>query len=137
LSGRWWEDVDYPGGRYTRTVVQEGPDGERCVFVDRTGRGCLLHSYALRQGMPVHDIKPMACSLFPVLWDRGTLIVPLEIDDRTLICRDPGHTLYRGAGADLLYYFGPELVMELDRMERTSLESGTRSGVVPLPLASA
>jgi Fe-S-cluster containining protein len=113
-------DADYPGGRYTRTRVVEGS----CVFLNRTGRGCLLHRFCLDKGLDVHQLKPMACHMFPVLWEDGVLIPPLEVQDRTLICYGTGPTLYRSARGDLLYYFGPELVAELDGLE---------SGQVPPP----
>jgi Fe-S-cluster containining protein len=115
---RWRSDAEYPGGRYTRTAVQATSQGNRCVFLNAGGRGCLLHKFALENGVPVHDVKPMACNLFPVLWEDGALIVPEEIDDRTLVCIDHGHTLYRSSRNDLLFYFGPELVAELDAIER-------------------
>src|SRR5262245_6696393 len=115
---RWFEetflaDADYPGGRYTRTRVVDGS----CVFLNRTGRGCLLHRFALEKGVPVPAIKPMACNMFPVLWEDGVLIPPLEVQDRTLVCHGQGPTLYRSARNDLLHYFGPELVAELDALE--------------------
>ncbi len=128
----WWTDADYPGGRFTRTRIHDTPQGNRCVFLNRDGRGCLLHKFALDHGMPVHDLKPMACNLFPVLWDNGTLIVPLEIDDRTLVCMDQGVTLYRSARGDLLAYFGSELVAELDAMEREHLPASEKSGAMSL-----
>lgn len=130
-----WDDPDYPGGWFTRTAVRPTPRGPRCVFASRDGRGCRLHAFALERGLPVHDLKPMACNLFPVLWDNGVLIVPLEIDDGTLICRDTGVTLYRSARNDLRHYFGAELIDELDGLER-SLEPAAAAGLVPLPMAA-
>jgi len=133
----WWDDPDYPAGRFTRTETRDTPLGERCVFANVNGRGCLLHTFALERGLPVHQVKPMACNLFPVLWDRGALIVPLEIADGTLVCRDAGVTLYRSARNDLRHYFGEELIRELDALEpEGTMESG-RAGLVSLPLASA
>lgn len=111
------EDADYPGGGYYRTRVYDG----RCVFLNRKGRGCLLHSYALRQGEPVHDIKPLVCNLFPIGFEEGAFLVPPEIDERELICLGPGPTLYRSARNDVNYYYGPELVAELDLLEEASL----------------
>jgi Fe-S-cluster containining protein len=113
FDGAIRSDADYPGGRFTRTRVFDG----RCVFLNRAGRGCLLHSYALENHLPVHEWKPIACNLFPVWWDEGALVLPPEIDDRELVCLGEGETLYRSARNDLLYYYGPELVDELDRLE--------------------
>jgi Fe-S-cluster containining protein len=128
-SSEWFddefqEDSDYAGGGYVRTRVYDG----RCVFLNRKGRGCLLHSHALTHGIPVHEIKPLACNLFPIGWGDGALTVPPEIDERELICLGPGPTLYRSARADVLYYYGSELIQELDSMEAEELAKvGSRS----------
>ncbi|MFL5341698.1 MAG: hypothetical protein ACJ8F7_16255 [Gemmataceae bacterium] len=130
----WRNDVEYPGGRYTRTQVRETPRGDRCVFTNPDGRGCQLHAFAVHRGLPVHDLKPMSCTMFPVLWDKKTLIVPLEIEDQTLVCIDSGLTLYRSARNDLEYFFSPELVAELDELERKWM---ARPGMLHLPLAAS
>ncbi|MCX7701092.1 MAG: hypothetical protein N2039_09455 [Gemmataceae bacterium] len=137
FTDEWCEDADYPGGRCTRTQVRETPKGPLCVFADPVGRGCRLHGLALQLGRDVHDFKPMVCSLFPVLFEGGTLVVPIEVEDETLICRGSGVTLYRGARSDLEYYFGTELVAELDRLEGDALAEAQRQGLVALPLVSA
>jgi Fe-S-cluster containining protein len=108
---------DYPSGRFTRTRVVDGS----CVFLNRHGRGCLLHRYALENGLDVHDVKPMVCTMFPVLAEKGILIVPDEIRDRSLTCTGPGPTLYRSARDELLLEFGPELIAELDALEATTI----------------
>ena len=121
------EDADYAGGGYVRTTVFDG----RCVFLNRKGRGCLLHSHALARGESVHEIKPLACNLFPIGWGEGALTVPPEIDDRELVCLGPGPTLYRSARNDVLYYYGPGLVAELDALEAEELGGG-RAKSLPL-----
>ena len=137
--GQWFEDwfkpdADYPGGRYTRTRVVDGS----CVFLNRTGRGCLLHRFALERGLDVHDIKPMMCNLFPVLPENGLLGPPDEIRDGSLTCTGPGPTLYRSARADLEYYFGPELVAELDVLEAAVVAAPPAARpTVALPLVAA
>src|SRR5262249_41682559 len=88
-----------------------------CVFLNRRGRGCLLHAHALARGEPVEGLKPLVCILFPVLFEEATLIVPSEIEDRSLVCLGTGPSLYRSARADLEAYFGPELIAELDALE--------------------
>jgi Fe-S-cluster containining protein len=108
------EDVEYPGSRYTRTRVVNGS----CVFLNRQGRGCLIHRYCMEQGLDFHDLKPLVCSLFPLSFDEGLLFPSAEILDNSLECLDAGPTLYRGARGDVHYYFGPELVAELDERER-------------------
>jgi Fe-S-cluster containining protein len=117
FDGRFRTDPEYPGGQFTRTRVFD----KRCVFLNRAGRGCLLHSYALENNIPVQELKPLACNLFPVWWSEGALCLPPEIEDRELVCLGDGPTLYRSARSDLLYYFGAELVEELDALETTML----------------
>lgn len=132
---------EYPGGRYTRTRVVELPPGrsahnaEACVFLDPAGRGCRLHRFALERGVEVHAIKPMICLLFPVSFDAGVLCPAFEFEcDDELVCENHGTPIYRGARDDLLWYFGPELVAELDAIEAES-GAGGKPGVVSLPLA--
>jgi Fe-S-cluster containining protein len=136
----WFQDWskpnnDYPGGRFTRTRVVEGS----CVFLNRHGRGCLLHRYALERGLDLHDIKPMVCIMFPVLAENGILIVPDEIRDGSLTCLGPGPTLYRSARDELLHYFGPELVAELDALEEkaTGAPRVPDRGLLSLPMVPA
>jgi Fe-S-cluster containining protein len=132
-----WFDTDwnvadyYPTGRYVRALTQTTPHGERCVFANRAGRGCALHAHALQHGYPVYDIKPMVCSLFPVLPSGDALIVPLEIQDGSLVCINQGPTLYRSARTDLGHYFGPDLLAELDALEATVVSPAT---TMSLPL---
>ncbi len=128
FDGEFRPDAEYPGGRFTRTRVFDG----RCVFLNRSGRGCLLHGHALMNDLPVHEWKPLACSLFPMWWEDGALVLPPEIEDRELVCLGEGPTLYRSARNDLLYYYGPELVEELDRLEARVLPHRPLS----LPLVS-
>jgi hypothetical protein len=71
----------------------------------------------VERGLDVHAIKPMACTTFPVLCEDGILQVSDEVRDRSLTCLGAGPTLYRSARSDLGYYFGPELIAELDALE--------------------
>ncbi|MGO9835820.1 MAG: hypothetical protein ACLP1X_16580 [Polyangiaceae bacterium] len=117
--GRWWtrewnDDREFPGGRQTRTAVEDGA----CVFRSRRGRGCMLHSYALEKGLDYHDLKPMVASLFPVTFDGGLLHPSTEIADRSLQCIDDGPTLYQGVRSEIEWYFGGALVAELDALEK-------------------
>jgi Fe-S-cluster containining protein len=138
--GQWFEDgmkadEDYPGGRYTRTRVIDGS----CAFLSRTGRGCMLHRFCLEKGVDVHELKPMACQMFPVMWEDGVLIPPVEVEDRTLVCIGNGPTLYRSARRDLLFFFGPELVAELDAIEATQVRptaAANGSGILSLPIVA-
>ncbi|HEX3771528.1 MAG TPA: hypothetical protein VHV30_11710 [Polyangiaceae bacterium] len=113
----WTPDKEFPGGRQTRTSVEGGA----CVFRSRSARGCMLHTFALGQGLDYHEVKPMVCSLFPVTFDYGLLHPSNEIEDRSLQCIDDGPSLYKGVRDEIAYYFGAELVAELDALERGDL----------------
>jgi hypothetical protein len=117
FTGEWETDLEVPGGRYTRTRVEDGA----CVFLNRRERGCLIHSFALAKGRDYHDLKPMVASLFPVTFDGGLLHPSNEIVDRSLQCIDDGPTLYRGVRGEIAWYFGDGLVAELDALERDAL----------------
>jgi hypothetical protein len=112
-TGQWNEDAEFPGGRQTRTRVEDGA----CVFRSRHGRGCMLHSFALERGLDYHELKPMVSSLFPVTFDWGLLHPSNEISDRSLQCIDDGPTIYRGVRGEIEWYFGGPLVAELDDIE--------------------
>lgn len=107
-------DPEFPGGRYTRTKVKNG----LCVFKNPEGRGCMIHSFCLEKGLDYHQLKPMVSTLFPITFDEGLLHPSDETMDRTLACLDQGLTIYRGVRDELRYYFGEELVAELDSYER-------------------
>ena len=137
------DEPEYPGVKYTRTQVVDPPAGRSypsesvCVFLDRTGRGCRLHRFALDRGIDVHEIKPLMCTLFPASFEKGELRPPSEFDEPDgLACRGPGGTVYRGSRTDLLHYFGPELVAELDAMERDEAAVVRAGGSIPLPLCA-
>ena len=115
---RWFareveNDPDAPGGRMWRTAVVDG----RCVFLARAGRGCRLHSFCLERGIDPHDLKPLVDGLFPLTYEAGVLCPADEVQDGTLVCLETGPTLYRGVRESLRYYFGDELVTDLDRIE--------------------
>jgi Fe-S-cluster containining protein len=112
------QDAEYPGGRYTRTQVKKGS----CVFLNRRGRGCLIHRYCVERGLDFHELKPMVCNLFPLSFHEGVLFPSAEVLDGSLQCLGAGPTLYRGARADLRHYFGAELVAELDELEQRITE---------------
>ena len=124
---QWFEaetehDADAPGGWFRRTRVRDG----RCVFRHRTGRGCVLHGFALGAGIDYHDVKPMVSTLFPVTFAEGTLFVSDELDDGTLVCAGDGPTAYEAARPELAYYFGEEFVAELDGLAAETSETTQR-----------
>ncbi len=111
---QWFEpnvrrDAQFPGGAYTRTMVEHG----KCVFLGRGKRGCGIHAYCLDAGTDYHALKPMDCCLFPLTFDEGALRASEEVHDAGLICLSQGATLYEGARAELEFYFGAELIGEL------------------------
>jgi Fe-S-cluster containining protein len=142
-----WEDTDYPGGEYTRTRVVPLAAGRSpynrsgCVFLDPAGRGCRLHRFALERGIDVHEFKPMICLIFPASFNQGVLTPAHEFEETNeLVCQGPGSTIYRAARPDILYYFGPELVAELDRMEAEELAGHSvppADRTIPLPVCSS
>jgi hypothetical protein len=90
------------------------------VFLNRSGRGCLLHAFALEQGIDHHELKSLVDGLFPLSFDEGVLGVALEAQTGELVCLNTGPTLYQGMREELRYYFGDELVTALDRLEGES-----------------
>jgi hypothetical protein len=108
--GELTPDPDFPGGASTRTAVVDGA----CVFLRRDGRGCLIHGALLAAGEDYHALKPMVSSLFPVTFGGGALLCSDELHDGSLVCAGDGPTAYEMARSELAYYFGDELVKELD-----------------------
>lgn len=113
FHARLTKDPEVPGGGYRRTRVKNG----RCVFLNRSGRGCLIHSYCLREGIDYHELKSMTDCLFPLTYSDDTLSTAYDVDDGSLACLNTGPTLYRGVRDEVAYYFGKECVAELDRIE--------------------
>jgi hypothetical protein len=115
---RWFTDTvvadaEFPSGRHVRTQVVDGA----CVFRNRKGRGCLIHSYALNTGIDYHSLKPLVSILFPLTFEYGVLEPSSEIQDGSVICYGEGPTVYEGSRDELLYYFGVEMVAELDALK--------------------
>jgi len=109
---RKW-DYEYPGHDYTRTTKRE----KACIFLNRKGRGCQLHSFAIEKGYNYHEFKPFFCTIFPVTYFEGILVIPEEIDEKLTACLGKGPTLYQGARSELRYFFGEGLIEELDAIE--------------------
>jgi Fe-S-cluster containining protein len=105
-------DADFPGGAATRTSVVNG----RCVFLNTASRGCVLHGFSLSKNEDYHALKPMVSTLFPVTFGGETLFCSEELLDGTLVCGGEGPTAYEMARSELLYYFGDEMIRELDGM---------------------
>jgi Fe-S-cluster containining protein len=117
-GGEWFEGEntyyeEYAGNHYARIK----PLGPRCVFISKDQRGCGLHRYAISQQMDYHAIKPIVCILFPLSFEEGLLFPAAELDDNSLVCSGSGASVYRAMRDELEYYFGRELVEELDEIE--------------------
>jgi hypothetical protein len=108
------EDSECPGGRYTRTLRTNG----HCIFLDESDRGCAIHKYCLTLGLEYNLLKPMASCLFPVTFQDQTLIPSMEATEGKLPCIDHGRSLFEGVKSDLKYYFGEELVRELEQIQQ-------------------
>ena len=117
FAGISLEDDDFPGRGNTRT----GTNHKGCIFLNPKGRGCMIHSFCLQNAIDYHDLKPMVSCLFPVTFGEGLLSPATEVDDKTLRCLGKGRSLYAGARSELQYYFGQELISELDALETLSL----------------
>ena len=109
----WIEDKDFPGGKNTRTTTING----RCIFLNRKKRGCLIHSFCIEKKIDYHILKPIISTLFPLTFDNAVLKPAREVHNRSLVCLCDTETLYRGMREEIEYYFGPEIVDELDEIE--------------------
>ncbi len=107
------EDVEFPSGYNRRTATRNGA----CVFRDPKSRGCLIHAYSLEEGLDYHVLKPMVSVLFPLTFEHGVLMPSTEVLDGSLICAGDGPSCYDGVRGELAYYFGDDLVRELDGMK--------------------
>lgn len=122
---RWFEsmvddDAEFPGGGARRTRVENGA----CVFLRRTGRGCMLHAYCLDRGVDYHELKSMVDCLFPVTFAGDVLCAADEVTDGELVCMDQGPSLFRGAEPEIAHYFGPDCVAALAEIEARVLGPG-------------
>lgn len=106
-------DAEFPSGYSRRTAIRNGA----CVFRDPKSRGCLIHAYSLEDGRDYHVLKPMVSVLFPLTFEHGVLMPSTEILDGSLICAAEGPSCYDGVRDELAYYFGDDLVRELDSLK--------------------
>lgn len=117
------DDADFPDGAATRTTVVDG----RCVFLQRGTRGCVLHALSLETNADYHLLKPMVSALFPVTFGGGALFCSDELTDGSLVCAGDGPSAYEMARSELAYYFGEELVVELDTIGAQQKNSDGRT----------
>ncbi|MGH6829459.1 MAG: hypothetical protein ACREFW_11225 [Rhizomicrobium sp.] len=115
FSGEPVPDEEFPGGAYLRTATRNGA----CIFrKSEDGRGCAIHAYCLEKGLDYHRFKPMVSVLFPVTFESGVLTAAAEAADGSLVCGGRGPSLYEGVRVEIAYYFGPDLISELDGLNK-------------------
>ena len=78
----------------------------------------MLHSFSLQKNFDYHDLKPLVCAIFPLTFEEGLLVYADEIEEKSLVCADQGLSLFEGVRNELQYYFGEQLVSELDSVQR-------------------
>ena len=61
----------------------------------------------------------MVSTLVPLTFSEGLLCVSGELEDGTLVCGNTGPSAYEAVRPELAYYFGEELVRELDEIGAT------------------
>ena len=119
---RWFDpeealDSEYPSGRVVRSEVFEGG----CVFLAHDLRGCAIHRASLEGGWDMRGVKPAICRLFPLSYEKDTLLIAEEYPEFSCAFVD-GPTLYRITRDTLGELFGMDLVHALDTAERHVLE---------------
>jgi hypothetical protein len=112
-------DAEFPSGAHVRTRTRDGA----CVFLSRAGRGCKIHAWCLEKSIDYHSLKPMVSILFPATFDFGVLGASSEVKDGSLVCAGEGSTVYDGVREEISYFFGAELVAELDRLRSNTLRA--------------
>jgi hypothetical protein len=120
------EDREFPSGRHGRTNVAGG----KCVFAERGGRGCRIHTYCLANGLDYHIYKPMVSVLFPLTFEHGVLVPSDEAANGSLVCSGDGSSLYEGVRGELAHFFGEELVTVLDSFMSSARSEVRRSAGV-------
>jgi hypothetical protein len=115
-------DPYYPGGQGCYTKFD---DTEGCFYKNREGMGCVIHSYCLNNKIDFRELKFFACCMFPVevnkIGDNKNVLCAgyeLRFDKyENLPCKKTGDsTVYECSKNDIEYYFGIELIDELEKI---------------------
>ena len=77
----------------------------------------------MSKNMDFHLLKPIVSCLFPITFDNGLLHPMDEIEEKDFVCMTDEMNLYRGVRDDLQFYFGPEFIDLLDKLEYQTLNS--------------
>lgn len=128
------EPYDFAQWDFTRSSFMETPvlhrntSHEQCWFLMRN-RHCAVHKYALDRGIPVQDLKPYFCRLFPLsLVDIEINVMELTIDPKAfntcLVEADEETWVYELLESDLRAAIGDEWYEELKRRTTDSPARG-------------
>jgi len=129
--GHWFAeellaDVDCPSGHGMSTRVE----GNRCVFLNRAGR-CVLQMATSALGRGGIDLKPFFCTLFPIIIDRGVLMLDPSVRGPATCCAqcpDGELTVLDVCSAELHHALGCAGVEDLRRlMSRRPSEAASRT----------
>ncbi|MBN1409219.1 MAG: hypothetical protein JW969_00145 [Spirochaetales bacterium] len=121
-----WDDFNFepdecsPGNTGCYTLFDNGI----CMFQNPGARGCSIHTYCLNNALDFRELKFFTCCMFPCEVNRLENIphvltagYELRMDGFSLPCRDTGQsTVYATARETIGYYYGQELLDELDRL---------------------
>ena len=78
----------------------------------------------------------MVCLFFPLCHGEGELRPAVEFELNDLICQGPGETLYAASRDEVHYYFGAEMVAELDAIAAGYAPAGDGGKRIALPVGS-
>ncbi len=120
-SGRFWRW----GDSYEKMMRRKSND--ECIFL-MPGGGCVLHAWALEQGLDPLDVKPYVCSLYPlvvIIIEDEVVITTVNDESESILdvgthsvpcCTSRGskenHTLVRSRDI-LVRMFGQRIYKEL------------------------
>ncbi len=113
-----FRDEDFPSGKGTFIPEKNGS----CIFINKKGRGCRLHTLLVSQHRDYHELKPIICCLFPVSFEKGELCPAPEFNNKNFICLEGGSSLYDASRNELKYYFGEDFVRELDKIRDSTIK---------------
>jgi len=120
------EDPDFPTGKFVRTTTYN--DG--CIFLAHDLRGCAIHRASIEGSWDFHGIKPHVCRLFPLSYDKESIVLSDDYPDYSCAQEPTAPTVYRVGREALGAIFGDELVTVLDRAEAELARVSTQLRVI-------
>jgi len=106
-------DPDFPSGRHVRTATF----GEGCLFLAHDRRGCAIHRAAIEGSWDMRGTKPHVCRLFPLSYDRDSIVLSDDYADYSCARDASAPTVYRVGRETLGDVFGADLVAAMDEAE--------------------